>query len=63
ATIEINDAMFCPHFKEGAVDCNFDGREENDSFFGFDLIDREGIEALPVTVTKEGVYQYKKHGS
>ncbi|KAF7354141.1 hypothetical protein MVEN_01101600 [Mycena venus] len=42
ATIEINDAMFCTHFKEVCTDCDFDGREENDAFFGFDPIDREG---------------------
>ncbi|KAJ7240126.1 hypothetical protein B0H12DRAFT_1024847 [Mycena haematopus] len=63
ATIEINDAMFCTHFKEVCTDCAFDGREENDAFFGFDPIDREGIEAPPASVTKDGLYQCKKHAS
>jgi hypothetical protein len=31
------------------TDCNFDGREENDTFFGFDPIDHEGIDAPPAT--------------
>ncbi|KIM38004.1 hypothetical protein M413DRAFT_30421 [Hebeloma cylindrosporum] len=63
ATIEINDAIFCTHFKEVCTDCSFDGREENDSFFGYDFIDREGIDCPPATQNKEGVYQCKKHGS
>ncbi|KAJ7823032.1 hypothetical protein B0H13DRAFT_2446498 [Mycena leptocephala] len=63
ATIEINDVMFCTHFKEVCTDCNCDGREENDAFFGFDPIDREGIEAPPAIVNKDGVYQSKKHAS
>ncbi|KAF8140989.1 hypothetical protein K438DRAFT_1995444 [Mycena galopus ATCC 62051] len=45
------------------TDCDYDGREENDAFFGFDPIDRESIDAPPATLTKEGVYQCKKHGS
>jgi len=63
STIEINDAVFCTHFKEVCTDCSFDGREENDGFFGFDSIDREGLEAPTSTLNKEGVYQCKKHGS
>ncbi|KAF8988274.1 hypothetical protein BDQ17DRAFT_1435104 [Cyathus striatus] len=63
ATIEVNDAMFCTHFKEVCDLCAFDGREENDSFFGFDPIDREGIECPAATMTKDGIYQCKKHGS
>ncbi|RDB18429.1 hypothetical protein Hypma_000345 [Hypsizygus marmoreus] len=63
ATVEINDAIFCTHFKEVCAICQFDGREENDSFFGYDFIDREGIEAPASTVNKEGAYQCKKHGS
>ncbi|KAK7050693.1 hypothetical protein R3P38DRAFT_2866473 [Favolaschia claudopus] len=63
ATIEINDGVFCTHFKEVCDDCSFDGREENDAFFGFDSIDREGIEAPPAIVNKDGVYQCKKHAS
>ncbi|PIL27385.1 hypothetical protein GSI_10533 [Ganoderma sinense ZZ0214-1] len=34
ATIEINDACFCQHFKEVCETCQYDGREENDTFFG-----------------------------
>ncbi|KAI0795636.1 hypothetical protein C8Q75DRAFT_460150 [Abortiporus biennis] len=64
ATVEINDAIFCQsHLKEVCAECNYDGREENDSFFGFDPIDREGIEAPTSSQNKEGVYQCKKHGS
>ncbi|KAF8877647.1 hypothetical protein CPB84DRAFT_1736105 [Gymnopilus junonius] len=63
ATVEINDAIFCTHFKEVCAVCPFDGREENDSFFGFDFIDREGIDCPPATQNKDGVYQCKKHGS
>ncbi|KAI9461332.1 hypothetical protein HD554DRAFT_2130205 [Boletus coccyginus] len=63
ATVEINDAVFCTHFKEVCSDCNYDGREENDAFYGLDPIDREGIEAPTVVLNKEGVYQCKKHGS
>ncbi|KAF8884742.1 hypothetical protein CPB84DRAFT_1712959 [Gymnopilus junonius] len=63
ATVEINDAIFCTHFKEVCAVCAFDGREENDSFFGFDFIDREGIDCPPATQNKDGVYQCKKHGS
>jgi len=62
-TIELNDAIFCTHFKEVCADCNFDGREENDAFFGFDPIDREAIEAPGAAANKDGVYQCKKHGS
>ncbi|KAJ6554155.1 hypothetical protein B0H19DRAFT_1152713 [Mycena capillaripes] len=62
-TIELNDALFCTHFKEVCTECNFDGREENDSFFGFDHHDRDPIEAPPAIVNKDGVYQCKKHAS
>ncbi|KAJ3573806.1 hypothetical protein NP233_g2191 [Leucocoprinus birnbaumii] len=61
-TIEINDAYFCSHFKEVCGDCNYDGREDNDAFYGFDPIDREPIEPPTVSQTKDGVYQCKKHG-
>ncbi|KAE9391846.1 hypothetical protein BT96DRAFT_858855, partial [Gymnopus androsaceus JB14] len=60
-TVEINDAIFCQHFKEVCSDCGYDGREENDAFFGFDFIDREGIEAPAAIVNKDGNYQCKKH--
>ncbi|KAF8140977.1 hypothetical protein K438DRAFT_1534160, partial [Mycena galopus ATCC 62051] len=63
-TIEISDAVFCSkHIKEVCTDCDYDGREENDAFYGFDPIDRESIQVPPTTVTKEGVYQCNKHGS
>ncbi|KAH7919262.1 hypothetical protein BV22DRAFT_1075460 [Leucogyrophana mollusca] len=62
-TIEINDAIFCQHFKEVCGECDYDGREDNDGFYGFDHIDRDGLEAPPVTTNKDGVYQCKKHGS
>ncbi|GAW04186.1 hypothetical protein F5879DRAFT_1021424 [Lentinula edodes] len=61
ATIEINDALFCQHYKEVCAICGYDGREENDAFFGFDPIDREGIEAPSATINKDGDYQCKKH--
>ncbi|KAG7086920.1 hypothetical protein E1B28_002836 [Marasmius oreades] len=63
ATIEINEALFCSHFKEICEECSYDGREENDSFFGFDFIDRDPIEPPATTQNKDGVYQCKKHGS
>ncbi|KAJ3888328.1 hypothetical protein GG344DRAFT_53839 [Lentinula edodes] len=62
ATIEINDALFCQHYKEVvSTKFRYDGREENDAFFGFDPIDREGIEAPSATINKDGDYQCKKH--
>lgn len=63
ASLEINDALFCTHFKEVCTTCNFDGREENDTFFGFDPIDREGLEAPASIINKDGEYQCKKHGN
>ncbi|KAH9918716.1 uncharacterized protein BXZ73DRAFT_52806 [Epithele typhae] len=63
APIEINDAYFCQHLKEVCTVCSYDGREENDAFFGFDPISREGLEAPASSQNKEGVYQCKKHGS
>ncbi|KAJ7869706.1 hypothetical protein B0H14DRAFT_2674657 [Mycena olivaceomarginata] len=63
ATIEINDGVFCTHFKEVCAECEFDGREENDAFYGFEFIDREGIEAPAGIVNKDGVYQCKKHSN
>jgi len=62
-TVEINDAIFCSHLKEVCNDCSYDGREENDAFYGFDPVDRAPIEPPTVTMTKDGVYQCKKHGS
>lgn len=64
STAEINDAVFClSHFKEVCTDCDADLREENDGFFGFDFIDREGIEAPATGRDKDGAYQCKKHSS
>jgi len=35
ATVEIADALFCQsHIKEVCEDCNYDGREDNDAFYG-----------------------------
>ncbi|KZP11432.1 hypothetical protein FIBSPDRAFT_1050767 [Athelia psychrophila] len=62
-TVEINDAMFCQHFKEVCTECDYDGREENDMFFGFDPTLRGALEAPPAIINKEGVWQCKKHGS
>lgn len=33
-TIEINECMFCAHLKEVCTECDYDGREENDGYFG-----------------------------
>ncbi|TDL24541.1 hypothetical protein BD410DRAFT_786060 [Rickenella mellea] len=63
ATIEINDAVFCQHFKEVCSDCQFDGREENDGFFGFETTDRDPLEPPTSALNKDGVYQCKKHSS
>ncbi|KAG5640603.1 hypothetical protein DXG03_007953 [Asterophora parasitica] len=63
-TVEINDGMFCSeHLKEVCSDCSFDGREENDLFYGYDFMDRAPIEPPVVTRDKDGNYQCKKHGS
>jgi len=63
-TVEINDAVFClAHFKEKCEDCDVDLREENDGFFGFDFIERDGLEAPPTGQNKDNVYQCKKHSS
>ncbi|KAH8823164.1 hypothetical protein DL96DRAFT_1616839 [Flagelloscypha sp. PMI_526] len=63
-TVEINDFVFCSeHLKEVCSDCSYDGREENDGFYGFEFIEREGIDAPNVSTNKDGVYQCKKHGS
>ncbi|KAH8075996.1 hypothetical protein BXZ70DRAFT_710544 [Cristinia sonorae] len=64
ATVEINDALFCQaHLKEVCAACSYDGREENDGFYGFDTMDRDGIEAPTSSQTKDGEWQCKKHGS
>ncbi|KAF9240410.1 hypothetical protein BU15DRAFT_87640 [Melanogaster broomeanus] len=63
STVEINDAIFCTHLKEVCNECSYDGREENDGFYGFDAAPRDPIEPPAVTTNKDGVYQCKKHGS
>ncbi|KZV76617.1 hypothetical protein PENSPDRAFT_679967 [Peniophora sp. CONT] len=63
SSVEINDALFCQHFKEVCTECDVDNREENDAFFGLDPKPREGIEAPPASQTKDGIWQCKKHGS
>lgn len=60
---EIADAIFCTHWKEVCDECSSDFREENDAFFGFDSIDREGLDAPNVSQNKDGEYQCKKHAS
>ncbi|KAF4429636.1 vegetatible incompatibility HET-E-1 [Fusarium acutatum] len=63
AAVEINDAMFCQeHLAEVCDDCGFDGREENDSFYGFDPIDREAID-VDASLNDDGAYVCKKHHS
>ncbi|RXW21578.1 hypothetical protein EST38_g4285 [Candolleomyces aberdarensis] len=63
ATIEVADAIFCTHFREVCDDCSFDGREDNDAYYGFDPTDRDPIECPPATLNKDGIYQCKKHAS
>lgn len=69
STVEINDAIFCQHFKEvvsthqssplssdGMVvdhrstlqctECDYDGREENDAFFGVSVTFSFGVSLL-----------------
>lgn len=67
ATIEVNDAIFCTHYKEvvrflfpqsmfsywvfvfwQCTECNFDGREENDSFFGVGFLHHYNTHAINV---------------
>jgi len=57
--------MFCgEHQREICGSCSFDGREENDSFFGLTPWDRDALE-LPSDAkpNKDGVWQCKKHSS
>ncbi|KAI5448914.1 hypothetical protein NCC49_005767 [Naganishia albida] len=64
SSLDVNDAIFCEHGKEVCNDCNFDAREENDSFFGFDLIQRDPLTLPAYTVNgKDGSIQCKKHSS
>jgi len=63
-TVEIADALFCQgHLKEVCDDCNYDGREDNDAFYGFNPMDRDGLESPQVSTNKDGEYNCKKHGS
>ncbi|KAG8933567.1 hypothetical protein FRC03_005969 [Tulasnella sp. 419] len=62
-SIEVNDAIFCQHGKEVCTDCDFDGREENDVFFGFDHKDRDPLDLPDSTVDKEGKRKCKKHAN
>jgi len=63
-TVEINDGVFCKeHILEVCDNCSFDGREENDSFFGLDTIDREPVSIPSEIHNKDGVYHCKKHSS
>ncbi|EKM76893.1 hypothetical protein AGABI1DRAFT_86941 [Agaricus bisporus var. burnettii JB137-S8] len=62
-TVDINDALFCEHYKEVCEPCGYDGREDNDAFYGFDPTNRDPIEPPNVSQNKDGIYQCKKHGS
>ncbi|KAG8767877.1 hypothetical protein FRC12_005963 [Ceratobasidium sp. 428] len=63
-SVDIADCIFCAnHRLEACTECSFDGREDNDTTFGFDPIDREPLD-LPATQTnKDGVIQCKKHAN
>ncbi|KAJ4007512.1 hypothetical protein NW752_010171 [Fusarium irregulare] len=64
ATVLINDFVLCQeHILEVCDDCNFDLREENDAFYGYDSIDRDAVEVPPVTLADDGSYQCDKHQS
>ncbi|KZT61662.1 hypothetical protein CALCODRAFT_413732, partial [Calocera cornea HHB12733] len=64
SSVEIADALFChAHGQEVCKDCQFDGREDNNTFFGFDPIDREPLSVPAYTVNKDGKYNCKKHAS
>ncbi|KZO98511.1 hypothetical protein CALVIDRAFT_535151 [Calocera viscosa TUFC12733] len=34
SSVEISDALFCQHGKEVCSQCQFDGREDNNTFYG-----------------------------
>ncbi|KAG9003528.1 hypothetical protein FRB94_003048 [Tulasnella sp. JGI-2019a] len=62
-TIEVNDCVFCTHGKEICDECDYDGREENDGFFGLKHSDRDPLEMPATIVNKAGDHQCKKHGT
>ncbi|KAF8317513.1 uncharacterized protein EI90DRAFT_3056712 [Cantharellus anzutake] len=56
--------MVCAaHLQEVCADCDYDGREDNDAFFGLDTIDRDPLNIPNASTNKEGVYQCKKHSN
>ncbi|KAH7174991.1 uncharacterized protein B0J16DRAFT_388818 [Fusarium flagelliforme] len=64
STIEISDLTVCQqHVLEVCDDCQVDGREDNDGFYGFDGLDRDAVELPPVTLNENGEYQCDKHQS
>ncbi|RFN48418.1 hypothetical protein FIE12Z_7329 [Fusarium flagelliforme] len=64
STIEISDLVVCEeHIVEVCDDCQIDGREDNDAFYGFHSQDRDPVEVSPVTRTEDGLYQCDKHQS
>ncbi|KAF8907146.1 hypothetical protein CPB85DRAFT_1436695 [Mucidula mucida] len=64
AAIQINDAVFCSqHVQEVCDECDFDGRQENDAFFGVKSSDRAYLDVPESVVNMEGLYQCKKHGA
>ncbi|KAG7530807.1 hypothetical protein FFLO_04786 [Filobasidium floriforme] len=64
SSLDINDAIFCEHGKEVCEACAFDAREENDSFFGLDPIERRPLQVPAYTKNaKDGSIQCKKHSS
>ncbi|KAG9076818.1 hypothetical protein FRC06_009306 [Ceratobasidium sp. 370] len=73
-SVDIADCIFCAnHRLEVCKECEFDGREDNDTTFGslvltqsakFDPNPIRGPLDLPATTTnKEGVIQCKKHAN
>ncbi|XEV07443.1 hypothetical protein FSHL1_012730 [Fusarium sambucinum] len=62
ATVEINDAVFCQqHIAEVCQDCDVYLREENDGFYGFDTVDRDGLTCPPVSTNDNGTYVCDQH--
>ncbi|RBQ81487.1 hypothetical protein FVER14953_20238 [Fusarium verticillioides] len=64
ATVEIKDAVFCQdRLAEVCDDCNADFREENDTSYGFDSIERDAIESPDASINSNGFYVCNKHHS